>query len=67
MNSFAVHYQLKVATTNNGEFTNETIMRSETMENSSDYLPEILIDIVEKHRHEWLMGIEIQKIEPALV
>ena len=67
MNAFAIHYQLKVARTNNGEFTNDIFVRSEIMENSSDYLPEIFVDILEKHRHEWLMGIEIQKIEPTLI
>ncbi|WP_299253876.1 hypothetical protein [uncultured Cytophaga sp.] len=32
------------------------------MTNTSNYLPEILTDIYEKHRHEWLMGVEIQEV-----
>jgi len=62
MELFSVKYQLKISIDNNGEFTNEYIMRKESMTNTSNYLPEILTDIYEKHRHEWLMGVEIQEV-----
>ena len=64
MELFSVHYQLKIAIQNNGEFSNECIMRSETMTNTSNFLPEILTDIYDKHRHEWLIGVEIQDVKP---
>lgn len=62
MELFTVHYQLKVAVKNNGEFTNEYEIRSEVMTNTSNFLPEILTDIYEKHRREWLIGVEIQDV-----
>jgi hypothetical protein len=62
MELFIVNYQLKVAVKNNGEFTNEFEVRSETMTNTSNFLPEILTDIHERHRHEWLIGVEIQNV-----
>lgn len=63
MELFSVNYQLKISINNNGEFTNEYITRTESMTNTSNYLPEILTDIYEKHRHEWLMGVEIQEVK----
>ncbi len=62
MELFVVNYQLKVAIKNNGEFVNEYETRSETMTNTSNFLPEVLTDIYEKHRHEWLIGVEIQDV-----
>ena len=62
MELFTVNYQLKVAIKNNGEFTHEFETRSETMTNTSNFLPEILTDIHEKHRQEWLIGVEIQDV-----
>jgi len=62
MELFSVNYQLKISINNNGEFSNEYITRTESMTNTSNYLPEILTDIYEKHRHEWLMGVEIQEV-----
>ena len=62
MELFTVNYQLKVAVKNNGEFTNEYEIRSETMTNTSNFLPEILTDIHEKHRQDWLIGVEIQDV-----
>ncbi len=62
MELFSVIYQLKISINNNGEFTNEYHTRIESMTNTSNYLPEILTDIYEKHRHEWLMGVEIQEV-----
>lgn len=62
MELFTVNYQLKVAVKNNGEFTNEYDTRSETMTNTSNFLPEILTDIYEKHRREWLIGVEITDV-----
>jgi len=62
MELFTVNYQLKVAVNNNGEFTNEYEVRSESMTNTSNFLPEILTDIHEKHRQEWLIGVEIQDV-----
>ncbi|HSY60511.1 MAG TPA: hypothetical protein VK796_01495 [Cytophaga sp.] len=63
MELFSVNYQLKISINSNGEFTNQYITRSESMTNTSNYLPEILTDIYEKHRHEWLMGVEIQEVK----
>jgi hypothetical protein len=63
MELFSVNYQLKISINNNGEFTNQYITRSESMTNTSNYLPEILTDIYERHRHEWLMGVEIQEVK----
>lgn len=63
MELFSVNYQLKISINNNGEFTGESITRTESMTNTSNYLPEILTDIYEKHRHEWLMGVEIQEVK----
>lgn len=63
MELFSVNYQLKLSINNNGEFTNEYITRAESMTNTSNYLPEILTDIYQKHRHEWLMGVEIQEVK----
>lgn len=62
MELFTVNYQLKVAVKNNGEFTNDFEVRSESMTNTSNFLPEILTDIHEKHRQEWLIGVEIQDV-----
>ncbi|WP_018343085.1 hypothetical protein [Cytophaga aurantiaca] len=62
MELFSVNYQLKISINNNGEFTGEYITRTESMTNTSNYLPEILTDIYEKHRHEWLMGVEIREV-----
>ena len=62
MELFTINYQLKIAVKNNGEFSNEYVIRSETMTNTSNFLPEILTDIYEKHRHEWLVGVEIQDV-----
>ncbi len=62
MELFLINYQLKIAVKNNGEFSNEYEIRTETMTNTSNFLPEILTDIYEKHRHEWLMGVEIQEV-----
>jgi hypothetical protein len=64
MELFSVNYQLKTAIESNGEFTNEYTVRSETMTNTSNFLPEILTDIYDKHRHEWLIGVEIQDVKP---
>jgi hypothetical protein len=63
MELFSVHYQLKISINNNGEFTSDYVSRSESMTNTSNYLPEILTDIYEKHRHEWLVGVEIQEVK----
>jgi hypothetical protein len=60
---FSVNYQLKLAVKNNGEFTNDYVIKSETMTNTSNFLPEILTDIYDKHRHEWLIGVEIQDVK----
>lgn len=62
MELFLINYQLKIAVKNNGEFSNEYDIRTESMTNTSNFLPEILTDIYEKHRHEWLMGVEIQDV-----
>lgn len=62
MELFLINYQLKIAVKNNGEFSNEYDIRTETMTNTSNFLPQILMDIYEKHRHEWLIGVEIQEV-----
>ncbi|ABG58888.1 hypothetical protein [Cytophaga hutchinsonii] len=62
MELFLINYQLKIAVKNNGEFSNEYDIRTESMTNTSNFLPEILTDIYEKHRHEWLMAVEIQDV-----
>ena len=62
MELFLINYQLKTAVKNNGEFSNEYDRRFETMTNTSNFLPEILTDIYEKHRHEWLIGVEIHDV-----
>jgi hypothetical protein len=67
MELFSIKYQLKISINNYGEFTNECLTRKESMTNTSNYLPEILTDIYEKHRHEWLMGVEIQEVSKLYV
>jgi hypothetical protein len=64
MELFTVHYQLKFSVINHGEFSKEYLTRNDTMINSSNFLPEIFTDIFEKHRHEWVVGVEINEVIP---
>lgn len=64
MELFIIMYAIKYSVKNNGEYTHENITRKESMIQSSNYLPEIFMDIYEKHRHEWVVGVEIENVIP---
>ena len=61
---FMVRYQLKVASQNNGEYSDQISLRMEKMTTTSNYLPDIMTDIYDKHRGDWLLGVEIQDVQP---
>lgn len=61
---FSVSYQLKVASQNNGEYSEQISIRLETMTSTSNYLRDIMTDIYNKHRNDWLLGVEIQHVQP---
>ena len=61
---FSIQYQLKVASQNNGEYSDQLSVRIEKITSTSNYLPDIMADIYDKHRGEWLMGVDIQHVLP---
>ncbi|MBC7451215.1 MAG: hypothetical protein H7259_06970 [Cytophagales bacterium] len=61
---FSIQYQLKVASHNHGEYSKQISTRVEKMTSTSNYLPDIMADIYDKHRSDWLMGVEIQEVQP---
>jgi hypothetical protein len=63
MLQFSVRYQLKVAVHNNGEYSDEISVRLERMITTSNYLPDIMADIYEKHRSDYFLGVEIKEVE----
>lgn len=60
---YEVSYLVKLPTVGNGEYSNDQTNKVLTYISMSDDLGEVFIDLVDVHRDDYIIGLEILSIE----
>jgi hypothetical protein len=60
---YLVEYKLKLAKDSHGEFSKQHILVQDTIHSVTNYLPELFTDIYDKHRGQYVMGIEVIEVK----
>lgn len=59
---YEVAYRVKLTSEDNGEFSNEQVGKTLTYVSLSDDVGEVFTDLVDLHRNDYVVGLEILSI-----